>query len=112
MGVIVVTFLLNRALPGDPAVFFAGPAATQEAIRFENPVTAADNVSQQVDEGLTFSAPDPGGQALAGPEHELVASFVALPDDEDEEEKEKLSLPVTGSGNGDLWRSSPEGGKP
>ena len=33
VGVIVVTFLLNRALPGDPAAFFAGPAATQEAIQ-------------------------------------------------------------------------------
>jgi ABC-type dipeptide/oligopeptide/nickel transport system permease component len=31
-GVIVVTFLLNRALPGDPAAFFAGPAATQQAV--------------------------------------------------------------------------------
>jgi len=33
VGVVVVTFLLNRALPGDPAAFFAGPAATQEAIQ-------------------------------------------------------------------------------
>ena len=32
VGVIVVTFLLNRALPGDPAAFFAGPAATTQAI--------------------------------------------------------------------------------
>lgn len=32
LGVIVVTFLLTRALPGDPAAYFAGPAATQEAI--------------------------------------------------------------------------------
>lgn len=32
ISVIVVTFLLTRALPGDPAAFFAGPAATQEAI--------------------------------------------------------------------------------
>jgi peptide/nickel transport system permease protein len=31
-GVIIVTFLLTRALPGDPAVYFAGPAATQQAI--------------------------------------------------------------------------------
>jgi ABC-type dipeptide/oligopeptide/nickel transport system permease component len=31
-GVIVMTFLLTRALPGDPAVYFAGPAATKEAI--------------------------------------------------------------------------------
>lgn len=32
IGVIIVTFLLTRALPGDPAAFFAGPAATPEAI--------------------------------------------------------------------------------
>ncbi|MBP7066595.1 ABC transporter permease [Ferrovibrio sp.] len=32
LGVLVVTFLLTRALPGDPAVYFAGPAASQEAI--------------------------------------------------------------------------------
>jgi peptide/nickel transport system permease protein len=31
-GVIIVTFLLTRALPGDPAAYFAGPAATKEAI--------------------------------------------------------------------------------
>jgi len=32
IGVIVVTFVLTRALPGDPAAYFAGPAATQQAI--------------------------------------------------------------------------------
>ncbi|MEO1404352.1 MAG: ABC transporter permease [Cyanobacteria bacterium J06635_1] len=32
LGVIIVTFVLTRALPGDPAAYFAGPAATQEAI--------------------------------------------------------------------------------
>jgi dipeptide transport system permease protein len=32
IGVVVVTFLLTRALPGDPAAFFAGPAATTEAV--------------------------------------------------------------------------------
>ncbi|MEB3209730.1 MAG: ABC transporter permease [Leptolyngbyaceae bacterium] len=32
VGVVVITFLLARALPGDPAAYFAGPAATQEAI--------------------------------------------------------------------------------
>lgn len=32
LGVVVITFLLNRALPGDPAAYFAGPAATPEAI--------------------------------------------------------------------------------
>ena len=31
-GVIVVTFLLTRALPGDPAAYFAGVAATQQAV--------------------------------------------------------------------------------
>ena len=32
IGVIIVTFLLTRALPGDPAAYFAGPSATTEAI--------------------------------------------------------------------------------
>ena len=32
IGVVIVTFLLTRALPGDPAAYFAGPAATKEAI--------------------------------------------------------------------------------
>jgi len=31
-GVVVITFLLTRALPGDPAAYFAGGAATAEAI--------------------------------------------------------------------------------
>lgn len=32
LGVVVITFVLTRALPGDPAAYFAGGAATQEAI--------------------------------------------------------------------------------
>jgi ABC-type dipeptide/oligopeptide/nickel transport system permease component len=32
VGVVIVTFLLTRALPGDPAAYFAGPAATKDAI--------------------------------------------------------------------------------
>ncbi|MBF0306704.1 MAG: ABC transporter permease [Alphaproteobacteria bacterium] len=32
VAVVVVTFLLTRALPGDPAAYFAGPAATPQAI--------------------------------------------------------------------------------
>jgi ABC-type dipeptide/oligopeptide/nickel transport system permease component len=32
LGVIVITFLLTRALPGDPAAYFAGGAATAEAV--------------------------------------------------------------------------------
>jgi ABC-type dipeptide/oligopeptide/nickel transport system permease component len=32
VGVIIVTFLLTRVLPGDPAVYFAGPAATPDSI--------------------------------------------------------------------------------
>jgi peptide/nickel transport system permease protein len=32
VGVVVITFLLTRALPGDPAAFFAGQAASNEAI--------------------------------------------------------------------------------
>ena len=33
IGVVIITFLLTRALPGDPAAYFAGPAANKEAIR-------------------------------------------------------------------------------
>ncbi len=32
IGVVVVTFMLTRILPGDPAVYFAGPAATAQSI--------------------------------------------------------------------------------
>ncbi len=32
IGVIVLTFFLTRVLPGDTAAYFAGPAATPEAI--------------------------------------------------------------------------------
>ncbi|MFC4168330.1 ABC transporter permease [Teichococcus aestuarii] len=31
-GVVVITFLLTRVLPGDPALYFAGPVASPEAI--------------------------------------------------------------------------------
>jgi peptide/nickel transport system permease protein len=31
-GVVVITFILTRALPGDPAAYFAGAAATPEAV--------------------------------------------------------------------------------
>jgi len=31
-GVVLIVFVLTRALPGDPAAFFAGPAATPEAV--------------------------------------------------------------------------------
>jgi len=32
IGVVIVTFFLTRALPGDPAAYFAGPAADKQAI--------------------------------------------------------------------------------
>jgi dipeptide transport system permease protein len=32
VGVVVISFILTRALPGDPAAYFAGGAATQEAV--------------------------------------------------------------------------------
>ena len=32
IGVVIVTFLLTRALPGDPAAYFAGPAAPKAAV--------------------------------------------------------------------------------
>ncbi len=32
IGVVIVTFLLTRVLPGDPAAYFAGPTATEQSI--------------------------------------------------------------------------------
>ena len=32
VGVVVVSFMLTRVLPGDTAAYFAGPAATPQAI--------------------------------------------------------------------------------
>ncbi|MFN7641435.1 MAG: ABC transporter permease [bacterium] len=32
LGIVVITFVLTRALPGDPAAVFAGPAGSQEAV--------------------------------------------------------------------------------
>jgi ABC-type dipeptide/oligopeptide/nickel transport system permease component len=32
LGIVVITFLLSHALPGDPAAYFAGPAANAESI--------------------------------------------------------------------------------
>lgn len=31
-GVVIITFVLTRAIPGDPAAYFAGAAATTEAV--------------------------------------------------------------------------------
>lgn len=33
IGIVIVTFALTRALPGDPAVYFAGPAADEASIQ-------------------------------------------------------------------------------
>lgn len=46
IGVVVITFVLTRALPGDPAVYFAGDAADEASI-------------QQVRETLGLDAPLP-----------------------------------------------------
>lgn len=32
VGVVIISFILTRALPGDPAAYFAGGSATQEAV--------------------------------------------------------------------------------
>ena len=33
IGVVIITFVLTRALPGDPAVYFAGDAADEASIQ-------------------------------------------------------------------------------
>ena len=48
IGVIIVTFLLTRVLPGDPAAYFAGPAATPQAIEeFRTNARAGQVASRQ-----------------------------------------------------------------
>ncbi len=32
LGVVIITFVMTRLLPGDPAAYFAGPAATAESV--------------------------------------------------------------------------------
>lgn len=47
-GVILVSFLLTRALPGDPAVYFAGQSATAESIQEVREALGLDkSLSQQ-----------------------------------------------------------------
>src|SRR6202158_5786502 len=42
IGVVIVTFLLTRVLPGDPAAYFAGPAASAQAIETTRKQLAPD----------------------------------------------------------------------
>src|SRR2546430_16470134 len=71
IGVVIVTFLLTRALPGDPAAYFAGPAATKEAggqirkkLGFDKPLIeqffryASDLAHGGVGDSLSTSQPD------------------------------------------------------
>jgi len=93
-GVIVVTFLLTRALPGDPAAYFAGVAATQQAIEeirhlmgFDRslPVQFLDYLRQLAhgDLGTSISTGQPVAQELltrlpASAELTFSALFLAL----------------------------------
>src|SRR6202049_3515308 len=70
IGVIIVTFLLTRALPGDPAAYFAGPAATQQAIERRHP---RRNRSALVDTVLGMVSAI--GIALAGSSRPLVPTL-------------------------------------
>ena len=93
-GVIVVTFLLTRALPGDPAAYFAGVAATQQAVEeirhlmgFDRslPVQFLDYLRQLAhgDLGTSISTGQPVAQELltrlpASAELTFSALFLAL----------------------------------
>ena len=69
IGVVIVTFLLTRALPGDPAAYFAGPAATKDAIEqirkqlgldkplFEQFVRYTVDLSKEIGNSLTTGQP-------------------------------------------------------
>lgn len=64
-GVVVVTFILMRALPGDPAAFFAGAAATPEAVEEVRKRMGLDqNLAQQFLRYLSELARGDLGQSL------------------------------------------------
>ncbi|OYX14468.1 MAG: peptide ABC transporter permease, partial [Rhizobiales bacterium 32-66-8] len=76
IGVVIVTFLLTRVLPGDTASYFAGPAATPQAIAeiraklgLDKPLPAqfVDYVTAlaQGDLGSSLSTGQPVGQEIA-----------------------------------------------
>ncbi|RRH72391.1 ABC transporter permease [Falsigemmobacter faecalis] len=69
-GVMVLTFVVSRAMPGDPAAFFAGPAATPESIArvraqlgFDQPIVwqFLDYITDLLhgDLGLSFASGQP-----------------------------------------------------
>lgn len=59
MGVVVISFLLTRALPGDPAVYFAGVAADAESIE-------ETRVAMGLDKPLPLQFVDYVGNLLRG----------------------------------------------
>jgi len=76
IGVVIVTFLLTRVLPGDTASYFAGPAATPQAIAeirtklgLDKPLPAqfVDYVTAlgQGDLGSSLSTGQPVGKEIA-----------------------------------------------
>src|SRR5260221_1633379 len=99
VGVVIVTFLLTRALPGDPAAYFAGPAATKEAIeqirvrlgldkplyvqfvRYVGDLARGDlgnslTTRQPVAYGIKTRLPASAGRPVPGP---VVAMSIAVP---------------------------------
>ena len=54
-GVVVITFLLTRALPGDPAAYFAGGSATREAIEQVRQLANAELVDPVEVHDLVFA---------------------------------------------------------
>ena len=57
VGVVIVTFVLTRALPGDPAAFFAGPAASPQAIQ---EIRAQLGLDRRLDEPVCALCPSTG----------------------------------------------------
>jgi peptide/nickel transport system permease protein len=79
-GVIVVTFLLTRALPGDPAAFFAGAAATPEAVeQIREKLGLNKNMAEQFGLYLRDLAHGDFGQSLSTGQPVLTELVQRLP---------------------------------
>jgi ABC-type dipeptide/oligopeptide/nickel transport system permease component len=80
VGVIVVTFLLTRALPGDPAAFFAGAAATPEAVeQIREKLGLNKNMAEQFGLYLRDLAHGDFGQSLSTGQPVLTELIQRLP---------------------------------
>ena len=105
IGVVIVTFVLTRALPGDPAAYFAGPAATPAAIQ-----------EVRVKLGLDKPLPEQCGRYVVDLAHgddllELLAHLLDDPVVAHDDDRDPRQVRVLGLADGEAVDVEPARGK-